>query len=185
VGEGRAFEVTGVDASGEVLAWARCTNSAELYAGSELLVAGANTNCAGVIEVRPPPGQQLALFWGSKNDARTARLTVNGKEIPLHAGGFDGYRWLDIPLPDGLTGERYEIVLLAGFGGRPAFFSEIRLRRSRKRIVICGGLGASQWKMSCKRLRSAVWRGLRRRRSRRCALCGTAGRLQTIRGRGW
>jgi hypothetical protein len=79
------------------------------------------------LAVPPATGQQLALLWGSKNDTRTARLTINGQDVPLSAGGFDGFRWLVVPVPSGLKGDRHQLLLRPGIGGREAFLAEIRL----------------------------------------------------------
>jgi len=78
--------------------------------------------------VSPQPGAALELLWGSKNDRRTAAVTVNGKPLPAVSAGGDyaGFRWLWMPLPDGLPGEGYEVVLRAG-DGKAAFLAEVRL----------------------------------------------------------
>ena len=46
------------------------------------------------------------MLWGSKNDTRDASLTINGKKITVKGGGYDGFRWLRVPVPDGVSGER-------------------------------------------------------------------------------
>jgi hypothetical protein len=79
----------------------------------------------------PAPGRSLALLWGAKDDRRFATLTVNGQAIPLQAGGYTGFRWLLVPLPAELPGDRYEFTLAAAGEGRPAFLAEIRLLDSR------------------------------------------------------
>ena len=53
----------------------------------------------------------LQLRWGAKHDERTATLIVNGKSVALASGGYDGFRWLDVPLPAGVTGDRYALEL--------------------------------------------------------------------------
>lgn len=75
----------------------------------------------------PAPGHRLAFLWGSKQDARSAWLTVNGQDLPLNAGGFDGFRWLILPVPALIRGDAYELRLRPGIGGREAFVAEVRL----------------------------------------------------------
>jgi hypothetical protein len=79
-----------------------------------------------VINVPPRSGHAIELLWGAKNDAREAVMTVNGREVPLQSGGYDGYRWLRAPMPEGLAGERYEVALKSG-AGKAAFLAEVRL----------------------------------------------------------
>jgi hypothetical protein len=80
-----------------------------------------------VFEVKPESGAALELLWGSKNDPRAAAITVNGQALTLAGGGdYAGFRWLRLPLPDGLPGERYEVLLRAG-AGKAAFLAEVRL----------------------------------------------------------
>lgn len=81
-----------------------------------------------VFDVRPRPGAALELLWGSKNDRRAAAVTVNGLALPpVTAGGeYDGFRWLRVPLPDAVQGERCEVVFRAG-EGKAAFLGEVRL----------------------------------------------------------
>jgi hypothetical protein len=68
----------------------------------------------------------LELLWGSKNDERTAELSVNGKSLPLSSGGYDGFQWYRVErLPDAGS-EGYRVRLRAG-QGKAAFISAIRL----------------------------------------------------------
>jgi len=114
------------DPVGVTLAWVRCTESPQTHAGRNYWWLGEHEiRC--VLAVPPASGQQLALLWGSKNDTRTARLTLNGQDVPLSAGGFDGFRWLVVPVPAELQGDRYDLMLRPGIGGREAFFAEVRL----------------------------------------------------------
>lgn len=79
-------------------------------------------------DVKPQAGAALELLWGSKNDKRVAIVAVNGQSLPVSGGGdYSGYRWLRVPLPDGLKGERYDVTLKPGEGGKAAFIAEVRL----------------------------------------------------------
>ncbi|MCX6897115.1 MAG: hypothetical protein NT105_00310 [Verrucomicrobia bacterium] len=79
-------------------------------------------------EVKPLVGAALELLWGSKNDKRVAVVVVNGQSLPVTGGGdYNGFRWLRVPLPDGLKGERYGITLKPGEGGKAAFIADVRL----------------------------------------------------------
>ena len=78
-------------------------------------------------DVKPQAGAALELLWGSKNDKRVAVAVVNGQSLPVTGGGdYSGFRWLRVPLPDGLKGERYDITLKPG-EGKAAFLAELRL----------------------------------------------------------
>ena len=78
-------------------------------------------------DVKPQAGAALELSWGSKNDKRVAVVVVNGQSLPASGGGdYSGFRWLRVPLPDGLKGERYDITLKPG-EGKAAFIAEVRL----------------------------------------------------------
>jgi hypothetical protein len=76
--------------------------------------------------VAPQPGDVLELAWGGKSDHRDAQLTVNGQPVPVAGGGHWGFRWLQVPMPGGLTGGHYEIEIKRG-RGLAAFLSEVRL----------------------------------------------------------
>ncbi len=79
------------------------------------------------IPVAPQPGHVVALRWGAKNDHRSATLTINGKTVAVNGGGYDGFRWLAIPMPDGVTGQRYEIILDKASTGKPAFLAAVQV----------------------------------------------------------
>jgi hypothetical protein len=112
-------------------------------------------------DVKPQPGAALELLWGSKNDKRVAVVIVNGQSLPVSGGGdYSGYRWLRVPLPDGLKGERYDITLKAG-EGKAAFIAEMRLTapggdpkrpdlkqasyKAKSALKAQAGTGRSQW----------------------------------------
>jgi len=108
-----------------VLAWIRFDKARESLNGTPYLWLG-NTTINLAVDVRPQPGHALEILWGSKNGEREAALTVNGKTVTIRGGGYNGFRWLRVPLPAGLTGERYE-VKFAATGEKPAFLGEVRL----------------------------------------------------------
>jgi hypothetical protein len=113
---------------GTPLAWIRFPDAPKTYTDVRYLWLG-DVDMRLSIEVVPQPGHVLDLLWGSKNDTRSAVLTVNGREIRLTPRtGYDGFRWLRLPLPpDAAKGDRYEVVLTAGTEGRPGFVAEVRL----------------------------------------------------------
>jgi hypothetical protein len=84
------------------------------------------------IPVAPQPGHVLALKWGSKNDQRTARVTINGKTVSVTGGGYSGFRWLAVPLPEGVSGDRCNITLERTSAGRPAFLAAVELTTKDK-----------------------------------------------------
>ncbi len=110
---------------GEAIAWVRFTDGGESYDGLTYRWLGKQS-IELRIEARPTAGHALQLLWGAKSDVRTATLTLNGRAIPLSAGGYKGWRWLTIPIPADIQGERYDI-LLSRTGGTPAFIAEARL----------------------------------------------------------
>jgi hypothetical protein len=101
----------------------------EQYAGKSYYFLN-NGPLRFTIPLAPAPNHALDLLWGSKNDDRTAELTVNGQSLPLQSGGYDGFRWLrvDLSAATGASGtaKQYEFVLSKGTG-KAAFVSAIRL----------------------------------------------------------
>ena len=110
------------------LAWIRFVKGehVERYRDTPYLWLGrVEMNLA--IDVKPGPGQVLDLLWGSKNDTREAVAVINGKSITLRHGGYDGFKWLRVPVPEGaVTGAAYRLMLKGG-GGKHAFFAAVRL----------------------------------------------------------
>ena len=111
--------------AGTPLAWARFEDASDQYAGKPYLWLGHGP-LELTIDVPPRAGHALDLLWGSKDDVRDAVLVIGGHEVRLRAGAYDGFRWLEVPLPDGLAGERYEVILRRG-SEQPAFIAEVRL----------------------------------------------------------
>ncbi|MBN1420936.1 MAG: hypothetical protein JXP34_19350 [Planctomycetes bacterium] len=107
------------------LAWIRFDDAHQDYLGTPYLFLGDGP-IALTFQVRPAAGHAIELSWGSKNDEREAVLTVNGREVVLRRGGYQGFRWLRAPVPEGVAGDRYDVALRAG-AGRAAFLAEIRL----------------------------------------------------------
>lgn len=106
------------------VAWIR--GGDESYSDTRYFFLGKNT-LEIRFDVKPHPGAALELLWGSKRDARSAIVTICGHSLPVSGGGdYSGFRWLRVPLPDAVRGERYEIVLKPG-EGKAAFIAEARL----------------------------------------------------------
>ena len=106
------------------VAWVR--GGSEELLGTRYQFLG-QTDWRITFDVKPQPGAALELLWGSKNDRRAAVVVANGVPLPVAGGGdFQGFRWLRLPLPDTVKGERYELTLKAG-DGKPAFIAEVRL----------------------------------------------------------
>lgn len=110
-------------------AWVRFTDGPETFAGTPYYWLG-RSDLRVTCEVPPQPGDVVELGWGAKADQRSAVLLVNGQPVPVRAGGWWGFRWVRVAVPDGLRG-RYELELRAD-GGTPAFLSEVRLVSSSK-----------------------------------------------------
>lgn len=118
--------VTAEDEPGEkAAAWMRFENTPEQHAGKPYLWLG-DGRIELAIDVKPAADHALYLLWGSKNDARTAKLVVNGKSQTVEGGGYDGFRWRKVALPDDLTGDQYQISIRQT-GGKAAFLAEVRL----------------------------------------------------------
>lgn len=78
------------------------------------------------IDVITAEGRAINLLWGSKNDQRGAEITVNGKSQLVQAGGYDGFRWHRVTLPEGVSGDQYDVLLQAG-APKAAFLAAVRL----------------------------------------------------------
>jgi len=110
---------------GTPLAWVRFEDASFQHAGEPYLWLG-HGSLELTIDVPPADDHALELLWGSKNDSRGAVATIGGREIPLRSGGYDGFRWLRVPLPEGLAGGKYEVTLRPG-SEKPAFIAAVRL----------------------------------------------------------
>ncbi|HUT94485.1 MAG TPA: hypothetical protein VMY37_33815 [Thermoguttaceae bacterium] len=112
-----------------VLAWIRFVDGEETYAGVPYLWLG-KVDIELQIDVNPDPGHVLEILWGSKSDPREAVATVNGNDVRITGGGYDGFRWLSVPVSPNVTGTRYEITFLES-AQKPAFLAEVRLTEKR------------------------------------------------------
>ncbi len=107
------------------LAWVRFVDAPETLDGQAYHWLG-RTNLHITMEVPPAAGHALELSWGAKSDQRQAILVVNGHSVSVQEGGHWGFRWIRVPVPEGIQGKRYEIDLRKG-QGNGAFLSEVRL----------------------------------------------------------
>ncbi|MCX7887101.1 MAG: hypothetical protein N3B01_07615 [Verrucomicrobiae bacterium] len=79
------------------------------------------------IPALPRPDQPLVFRWGAKNDVRTAVLTINGRRFIVSGGGYDGFRWLALPLGEAIEGNSYGMTLERHTAGKPAFLAAVRV----------------------------------------------------------
>jgi hypothetical protein len=107
------------------VAWARFDEGPESFCGTAYHWLG-RTDIHLAFDARPQAGDALELGWGAKSDQRDATLVINGRTVPVRDGGHWGFRWVRVPVPGNVPGERYAIDVRRG-SGLPAFLSEIRL----------------------------------------------------------
>ena len=109
------------------LAWIRFQDheETETYAGLPYLWLG-KVNIELEIDVKPQPGCLLEILLGSKDDKRESIVTINGRELVLTVSGYDGFRWLSVPIPAELSGTNYKVEFRGGFQ-KTGFISEVRL----------------------------------------------------------
>ena len=112
------------------MAWVRFTDGPEVFEGKPYHWLG-RSELHLTFDVRPQPGDALGLSWGAKSDRRDAAVRINGQSVSVEDGGHWGFRWLRIPIPEGVKGDHYEIDLKRG-QLQPAFLSEIRLTASSR-----------------------------------------------------
>ncbi len=117
------------EADRAALAWVRFVDGEETYADLPYVWLG-KADLHLRIDVEPRSGHVLELLWGSKDDAREAIADVNGKELRISGGGYDGFQWLSVALPPDPAGPRYEITLRQGLP-KAAFLAGIRLTEAR------------------------------------------------------
>ena len=70
----------------------------------------------------------LHLLWGSKGDDRKAKVTLNGKAREVSQGGYDGFKWLALPIePELVKGDALKVRIerLGEVGA--AFISQAKL----------------------------------------------------------
>ncbi|HEY5910284.1 MAG TPA: acetylxylan esterase [Verrucomicrobiae bacterium] len=117
-----------VPADSAAAAWVRFADAPEALDGTPYHWLG-RTGLLLAFDVPPQAGDELELSWGAKADVREAVIAVNGKKLDLQTGGHWGFRWVRVPIPLGVKGDRYQIEIQRG-QGQPAFLSEVRLARS-------------------------------------------------------
>ncbi len=71
----------------------------------------------------------VRLLWGAKNDERHGVLRVAGREIPLCAGGYDGFKPLDVPVTLEKPQEKLALTIAWDGKERAGFISSITLLR--------------------------------------------------------
>jgi len=120
----------GGELEGFPLAWIRFDDATQEYEGTKYLFLG-DAELQLTADVKPQAGHSIDLHWGAKNDTREAVMTIAGREVSLKHGGYNGFRWLRVPVPEGVAGEKYEIGLKAA-AGKAAFIGEIRLTAKEK-----------------------------------------------------
>jgi len=110
-----------------VVAWARFERASFRYADTPYLWLG-HGDIGLTIDVKPDAGHVLELLWGCKNDTRGGVAVVNGQEVGLSRSGYDGFRWLAVPVPPSpRASQRYEITLRQG-REKAGFIAAVRLK---------------------------------------------------------
>ncbi|MCP4783689.1 MAG: hypothetical protein GY903_10265 [Fuerstiella sp.] len=110
---------------GKSLAWIRFDQGPETYDGTPYFWLG-RTQIDLTMEAKPTAGLSLDLLWGSKNDSRDAQVVVNGETQIIEGGGYDGFRWKRVLLPNDLKGENLQVSIRQA-NGKAAFLAEVRL----------------------------------------------------------
>jgi hypothetical protein len=106
------------------VAWTRGGN--EVYNGTPYTFLG-QSEWQVTFDVQPKAGAALELLWGSKSDSRSAVVVVDGQALSIREGGdYSGFRWVRVPLPDSVKGERCKLLFKPG-EGKAAFIAEVRL----------------------------------------------------------
>lgn len=116
---------TAATPSSHPLAWVRFVDGPERFEGTPYRWLG-DGELRVRLDVPPQRGHMIELHWGAKADERSALLVVNGQSVPLKAGGYSGFRWLRVPVPASVSGERYDLAIKTDTG-KAAFLAEIRL----------------------------------------------------------
>ena len=113
------------------VAWVRFLDAPEALDGTPYHWLG-RTDLKLTFDMKPAPGQALELLWGAKSDRREAVIRINGRELRVEDGDHWGFRWVRVPIPEGLPGEHLDVELRGSFVGTlrgtpPAFLAEVRL----------------------------------------------------------
>jgi hypothetical protein len=67
----------------------------------------------------------VKLRWGSKGDERRAVLTLEGVEMELAHGGYDGFEWLEVPVDLPGAMDSAELTLTPAGEGPTAFVGDV------------------------------------------------------------
>jgi len=114
------------------------TPQAEAYGGTPYVWLGRGSLHLS-IPVAPAPGHVLELDWGAKEDQRAAVAVMNGQTAKVRAGGWDGFRPVRVPVPNGAArGKAYAVVLHQAPGGKAAFLAGVRLVATGKAADAAG-----------------------------------------------
>lgn len=81
------------------------------------------------LSARPGKAHTLHLLWGSKNDKRAGVVTINGKALKVAQEGYDGFKWVKLPVPAELVKDDTVHVRVVPYekDGKAAFISEMKL----------------------------------------------------------
>jgi hypothetical protein len=109
-----------------VLAEIKFSEGRQAYAGEHYVFLG-DSALRLTIPIAPQSGHILHFRWGAKNDQRGAEAQINGKALSLKSGGYDGLRWLRMPVPAGVSGGQYVIELQPPAAGKAAFLAAVQL----------------------------------------------------------
>ena len=115
-----------VKLGGEALAEIVYDDVGQSYRGTPYIFLGDET-IQQKFPVTPKAGHRIELLWGAKNDQRAARLIINGVAVEVSGGGYDGFRWLAVPVPAGVTGSAYDLTLEKPAHGKAAFIAALRV----------------------------------------------------------
>ncbi len=81
------------------------------------------------LKVQPGRAHTLSLYWGCKNDTRSARLTLAGETQVVTQAGYDGFQWHDLDIAaERITGPELEVRLTKPDGGPVAFLGRVKVR---------------------------------------------------------
>lgn len=119
-------------------AWIRFDDEMAEYKGTpyRFLGSGGAGDIALALDAPLEPGQRIELLWGSKNDARFASMEIGGKVMQLSHGGYDGFQWYGVTVPDGVPSGVRALALRATEGKKAAFIGAVR-------VVAKGSRGAA------------------------------------------
>ncbi|MGQ9733278.1 MAG: hypothetical protein ACUVX8_18635 [Candidatus Zipacnadales bacterium] len=81
------------------------------------------------LKVAPGKAHVLALYWGSKNDDRSGRLTIQGETQLLSQGGYNGFRWLEVEIPgEKVPVSPLSVIFTKPENGKAAFIARVKVR---------------------------------------------------------